>query len=122
MTLATNLLGRGHAVVRATLIGTVLQLGLAVSGHYERAIANLFAALGMAIALVAGCLCGRWLVGSRPVHAASAGAVVGAVCALLGILESWYLGDVPTWVIAFGTLTSAVAGSVGGLLGSLTRR
>ena len=49
------------------------------------------------------------------------GLMAGGVCALLGILESFYLGDVPAWVIAFGTVSSAVTGAVGGLLGRLTR-
>jgi hypothetical protein len=122
MTSTTGDLGPGRAVLRATLVGTVLQLAVGVSGHYEAAVANRFAVLGIAISLLAGFLCGRWLARAGKVHAAVGGLVAGAVCALLGILESWSLGDVPAWVLAFGTTSSAVAGVIGGSLGRLTRR
>jgi hypothetical protein len=87
--------GWGRALLRATLIGSVMQLLLAVFGHYDARIANLFAAGGMFLSLVAGFLFGRW---SGPVGKAGAiagGAFAGAVCALIGILESFYLKDVP---------------------------
>src|SRR5665647_451054 len=107
-------------LVRATLIGTVLQLVMVVVGHYNARVAGLFAVMGMFLSLVAGFLFGRWSGDLRGGGAALGGLVAGGVCALLGILESFYLGDVPAWVIAFGSVSSAVTGAIGGFLGKLT--
>ena len=118
---STRVRGWGWMLLRATLVGTVLQLGLAVSGHYDARIAGLFAVGGMLLSLVAGFLFSRWSSGARVV-AISGGAVAGAVCALIGILESYVLKDVPAWVIAFGPASSAVTGAIGGFLGRVGRR
>jgi hypothetical protein len=94
---------------------------MVVMGHYEPRVAKLFAPLGMFLSLVAGYLFGRW---SQPLArggAAAGGAVAGAVCALIGIAESFTLGDVAAWVIAFGTVSSAVTGALGGWLGRIGR-
>ncbi len=114
--------GWGWVLLRATLIGTVLQLGLAISGHYDARVANLFAVGGMLLSLVAGFIFGRWSAPSSRVVAIVGGAIAGAVCALIGILESWRLEDVPAWVIAFGPCSSAVTGAIGGFLGKISRR
>jgi hypothetical protein len=108
-------------LLRATLIGTVLQLGLAVSGHYDARVANLFAVGGMFVSLVAGLIFGRWSAGARQAIVIAGAAVAGAVCALVGILESYFLKDVPAWVIAFGPVSSAVTGAIGGFLGRIAR-
>ncbi len=114
--------GWGRALLRATLIGTVLQLVLAVSGHYDVRIAGLFAVGGMFLSLVAGFIFGRWSGATGRAVAIAGGAFAGAVCALVGILESYVLKDVPAWVIAFGPFSSAVTGAIGGLLGRISRR
>jgi hypothetical protein len=114
--------GWGWMLLRATLIGTVLQLGLAVSGHYDARIANLFAVGGMFLSLVAGLIFSRWSAGARQAIVIAGAAVAGAVCALVGILESYFLKDVPAWVIAFGPASSAVTGAIGGFLGRIGRR
>lgn len=119
---STRVLGWGRGLFRATLIGTALQLAMVVLGHIEPRIAATFAVAGMFLSLVAGFLFGLWSAGLGKGGAAAGGLVAGAVCALLGILESFYLGDVSGWVIAFGTAGSAVAGAIGGFLGRLTRR
>ena len=111
----------GRGLVRATLIGTVLQLALAVTGHYDPRVANLFAVMGVLLSLVAGFLAGRWSAGLGKGGAAVSGLVAGAACAFIGILESYYLRDVPGWVIAFGPFSSGVTGAIGGFLGRLTR-
>lgn len=119
---STSTGGWGRALLRATLIGTVLQLALAVFGHYDARIASLFAAGGMFLSVLAGFLFGRWSGPLARTGAIAGGAFAGAVCALLGILESYSLKDVPGWVIAFGPSSSAVTGAIGGYLGKLTRR
>lgn len=113
--------GWGHALLRATLVGTVLQLVMAVSGHYDARIAKLFAVVGMLIAMAAGFLFAR-RAGIGRGGSIFGGLGTGAACALIAILESYRLGDVPAWVIPFGTSTSAVTGAIGGWLGWLSRR
>jgi hypothetical protein len=119
---STSAKGWGWTLLRATLIGTVLQLGLAVSGHYDARVASLFAAGGMFLSLLAGFLFGRWSGTLGRTGAIAGGAFAGAVCALLGVLESYSLKDVPAWVVAFGPVSSAVTGAIGGYLGKLTQR
>jgi hypothetical protein len=121
MTVGTAM-GWAHGLLRATLIGTVLQLTVVVTGHYEATVASLFAALGMFLSLVAGLLAGRWSGGLGRAGATASGLAAGAVCALIGILESYSLGDVPAGVVAFGTVSSGVTGAIGGFLGRVTRK
>jgi hypothetical protein len=112
----------GRGLVRATLIGTVLQLAMVVGGHYDARVANLFAALGMFLSAVAGYFAGRWSAGLGKAGAAVSGLVAGAACAFVGILESYYLGDVTASVVVFGTAGSGVAGAIGGFLGRIARK
>jgi hypothetical protein len=118
----TKVIGWGRGLLRATLIGTVLQLALTVTGHYDPRVAKLFAVMGMFLSLVAGFLAGRWSAGLGKRGSAASGMAAGALCAFLAILESFYFGDVPAWVIAFGPFSSGVTGAIGGFLGGLTRR
>ena len=111
----------GRALWRATLIGTVLQVGMVVAGHYLPAAKAVFAPGGMLISGVAGWLFGR-LSGGRRGMAAVGGLFAGAACAFLGILESFYLGDVPATLLLLGTVSSAVTGAIGGWLGGRGRR
>ena len=101
------------------LIGTGLQLVMVLAGHYSPGVAQFFPAGGMAISAVAGALAA---LGSRPASlgsAAGSGAVAGGVCAFVGILVSYFLGDVPAAVLGFGTVSSAVTGAIGGLVGKV---
>lgn len=97
-------------------IGTTLQIVMVILGHYVTSVANLFGPLGMGISLVVGLLWAR--AGARSYgNAAGGGAVVGAGCALLGILVSLILGDVSAAILALGTISSGVTGAIGGLVG-----
>jgi hypothetical protein len=107
------------ALVNATLIGTALQLAMVVSGHYNKGIANLFAVLGMTISLVAGLLFALWAKQPTVSGAALGGLIAGGVCALLGIIVSYALGDVTAMIIILGTVSSAVTGAIGGAVGYL---
>jgi hypothetical protein len=102
------------ALINATIVGTLLQLAMVVSGHFNTGIASLFGVLGTTISLVAGVLFALWA--KQPTLGSSAiGALLaGGICALLGILVSYFLGDVTATIIVFGTLGSAVAGAIGG--------
>jgi hypothetical protein len=119
---ATKVMPWGRGLVRATLIGSVLQLALVVAGHYDKSVGQLFGLLGPLLSLVAGFLAGRWSAGLGKGGAAVSGLVAGAACALIGILESFYLGDVPAWVIAVGPFGDGVMGALGGFLGRITRK
>jgi hypothetical protein len=106
-------------LVEATLVGTVLQLAMVVTGHSNKTVAGLFAVMGMTISLLVGLMYALRARPDRKGSAALGGAVAGGVCALLGILVSFLLGDVPAAVLGFGTLSSAVTGAVGGFVGQL---
>ena len=111
-----------RALTTATLIGTVLQVGMVVSGHTNPAVKNLFAVGGMTISLVAGVA--YVLLAPRTDDRSSlslGGTVAGALCALIGIGVSWWLGDVPASLLALGTVSSAVTGAIGGGLAALAR-
>jgi hypothetical protein len=110
-----------RALWRATLIGTVLQIAMVVGGHYMPAIKSLFAPGGMLISAVAGWLFGRLSRRSRTLSTVG-GLFAGAACAFLGILESFYLGDVPATLLLLGTASSAVTGAIGGLVGGLANK
>jgi hypothetical protein len=111
----------GRALWRATLIGTVLQVAMVVGGHYVPAIKSLFAPGGMLISAFAGWLFGRLSRGPRALSTVG-GLFAGAACAFLGILESFYLGDVPTTLLLLGTASSAVTGALGGLVAGWAKK
>jgi len=110
------------AMTRWLIIGTVLQLIMVISGHFNAFIAqNLFAVGGMAISLIAGA--GYGASAATRGAGAAGGALVGGVCALIGIVVSFALGDVPALILAVGTLSSAVTGAIGGVgMALLARR
>jgi hypothetical protein len=106
------------ALIRAVLIGTVLQLAMVVAGHFVPAIANLFAVGGMLISLIAGVLYARAAKGAWG-DSLIGGFLAGGICAFLGILVSFLLKDVTVDILWMGTLGSAIAGVVGGAVGKL---
>jgi hypothetical protein len=107
-----------QALIRATLIGTVLQLAMVIAGHFVPAIAALFAIGGMLISLVAGVLYARAAKGGWG-DSLVGGLIAGGVCAFIGILVSYLLKDVTVDILWMGTAGSAVAGLVGGAIGKL---
>ncbi|MGH2393115.1 MAG: hypothetical protein ACRDGH_06405 [Candidatus Limnocylindria bacterium] len=107
-----------NAMILALLLGILLQVAMVVIGHYTVAVASLFAPLGMAISLIAGFLYARWARAPRR-DSVIGGAIVGGVCALIGIVVSYMLGDITAWIIFLGTLSSAFTGAVGGLIGEV---
>jgi hypothetical protein len=105
------------ALINAILVGTTLQLAMVIVGHYNKSVANLFAVLGMAISLVAGLLYAFWSKQPSLGGDALGGILAGGICALVGIIVSYALRDVQAVIIVFGTLSSAVTGAIGGLVG-----
>ena len=110
-----------RAAITAAAVGTVLQVIMVVAGHTNPSVASLFAVGGMGLSLLAGVLY-TVLVRGQPAPMGSllaGGALAGGVCALLGILVSHLLGDVPASLLVLGTVSSVVTGAVGAALGRL---
>jgi hypothetical protein len=98
-------------LVRATAIGTALQVAMVVAGHFVPALRDPgFAIVGMGLSAVAG-----WLsLGPAGLAATlGGGALAGGVCAALGIAVSVLLGDVPASLLLLGTAASTVTGAIG---------
>ena len=109
-----------QTLIKASVIGLVLQLIMVVSGHYIVSIKACFGIVGMLISLVAGVIYVRMTRGSWS-DSAVGGALAGGSCALLGIAVSCALGDVDAGVLLYGTIGSAVAGVIGGAVAKLVR-
>lgn len=105
------------ALQSAIIIGTVLQVAMVVIGHFSPMVAAYFATGGVGISAAAGVLYGRSAAGFG--GAALGGGIAGGVCALIGIVISFALGDVEAMILAIGTFSSAVTGALGGLAGRL---
>ncbi len=103
-----------RALVIATVIGTVLQVTMVVSGHTMTSVKDLFAIGGMTISLVAGVAYALLAPRGDASSPTLGGTLAGALCALLGIGVSYGLGDVPASLLALGTISSAVTGALGG--------
>ncbi len=105
-----------RALIVATLIGVVLQLAMVIVGHAIPAVKGCFAFGGMGISLIAGAIYAR-VAGSDWGGSIGFGAVAGALCAFVGIAVSVLLKDVPTSLLALGTVSSAITGAIGGAVG-----
>jgi len=106
-----------RALATASAVGTVLQVAMVLAGHVSPTVAGLFAVGGMGLSLVAGVLYTRLAPSASRGDAAIGGLLAGAVCAVLGILVSYLLHDVPASLLVLGTASSAVTGAIGGVLG-----
>jgi hypothetical protein len=89
---------------------------MVLSGHWVEFIKlNVFAVGGMLISALAGVIYARSARVDRKKSAVQ-GAIVGGLCALIGIVVSFILGDVPAGILVLGTLSSAVTGAIGGAI------
>jgi len=104
-------------LVTYTAIGTVMQVAMVVIGHFNEFVKNnVFALGGMGISLLAGLLFARaaaHCMGS----AIKGGAIVGGVCAVLGVAVSMALGDTDAMVLAIAAVSSSITGLIGGVIG-----
>ncbi len=107
-----------RAVLIASIVGTLLQAGMVVTGHSNPSIAAMYAPGGMGISLIAGLLYAYLAKGDSAIGGlAGGGAIAGGLCAFIGILVSHLMGDVPASLLALGTVTSVVTGAIGGAVG-----
>jgi hypothetical protein len=111
-----------RALRLAAVLGTVLQVAMVLIGHTSPAVAALYAVGGMGISLLAGLAYAHWARGASASAATVGGLVAGALCAFIGILVSYLLGDVPASLLALGTISSAVTGAFGGWAGRMLFR
>jgi hypothetical protein len=110
-----------NAFRTATIVGTVLQLAMVISGHWIQFIKlNVFAIGGMFISALAGVVYARSAHTDRRTSAIQ-GALVGGLSALIGIVVSFALGDVTASILVIGTVSSAIAGAIGGGLAPVSR-
>jgi hypothetical protein len=110
------------SLLRATAIGTVLQLAMIIAGHFVPVIREtVFMLGGLAISLIAGLLYAR-MKGGAWVDSLFGGLVAGAVCALIGIAASVLWGDTAREILLFGTVGSGVTGLIGGTVGKVLKR
>ena len=108
-----------NAALKAAGIGLAGQLAMVFGGNVDAGIAQMFPTLGTSIAGVAGVMYPLLRRGLTTKQAAAGGAVAGGGGAVLGILVSYLLGDVPLSVVAIGGGMSTVAGAIGGVIGRL---
>jgi hypothetical protein len=105
----------------ATWIGWLLQITMVIAGHFVPLIKNDFFAIGgMTLSLFAGGLY-AWRAAGALRPDLLGGAIAGGVCALLAIAISVSLADVPSQILVFGTLSSAVTGIAGAAIGRWLR-
>jgi hypothetical protein len=108
------------ALLRATVVGTVVQVAMVVIGHFVPWVAfHVFMFGGMGISALAGGLYAHDVAKGYGV-AALGGAIAGGVCALLGIAVSVILHDTQPNILALGTVSSVVTGAVGGVIGQMS--
>lgn len=108
------------ALRRAIIVGTVLQIVLAVLAHVVGWIAVhalLFAA--MMISAVSGYLYAQE-VGRGYAAGASGGLVAGGVCGVFGVATSIVLGDTDPALFVQSALILLFTGGVGGLFGQMS--
>ncbi|MBK8267653.1 MAG: hypothetical protein IPK83_04850 [Planctomycetes bacterium] len=107
----------GKSIAPMLVVGTLAQLAMIGAGHYSPFVRDsVFAIGGMLISLIFGA---AWAATGATTKSGGmkGGALVGGGCALIGIAASVALGDTEAMVLSFGTLSSAVTGAIGGLLG-----
>jgi hypothetical protein len=108
-----------RALVRATLIGSVLQVAMATLGHGNGAVRNVYAPGGMGLSLIAGIFYAVFSTEAVTIDNVGGGAIAGAACAFIGILVAVIVGDVPATLLLLGTISSALTGAMGGWVGRL---
>jgi len=110
------------ALLYGAVAGLVLQLALAVAGHFSAPVAELFPAGRNGIAALAGLLYGRRAGTVSRGSAGGGGALAAGASVLPALIVSYLLGDVPSSALAAGTLWGTAAGALGAVLGRMLDR
>lgn len=96
-------------------LGTVLQIGLVVAGHYSDPV---FAVWPMPLLLTSVFAAAAYVIQAcrSPADSAWHGGMVGGICAFLGTALAAVLADVPARDLATVTLAAIASGAAGGWL------
>lgn len=106
-------------LLRAAVVGLVLQLTLAVSAHlFPWVAANTFTFGRMMCSATAGYLYGLFL-GRGYGAGALGGALAGGLCAVPAFALSVLLGDSAAATVSLGSAISVLTGAVGGVFGQI---
>lgn len=106
-------------ILRAALWGTILQLALAVAGHFSAWVAIHLFFFGRAmLSATAGYLYGL-ILGRGYGAGALGGAIAGGLCVVPGLVVSVLLGDSPAAIVTIATAISILTGAVGGAFGQM---
>jgi hypothetical protein len=109
-------------LLRATIVGIVLQLALAFGAHFFTYVANhYFLFGGMMNAATAGYLYGM-ASGKGYFPGATGGAIAGGLCALVGAGAAVLMQDASQTIIPLFTAICVVTGAVGGLFGQMAAK
>ncbi len=109
----------GSPLLKATTIGTILQVLMVVAGHFMPQVAQLFPVVGTGLGGLTGLLFGMFNKGAAGGALAGGGAAAGGIAGLIGSVISMAMGDVPGATVGIATGSTAVAGAIGGFLGKL---
>lgn len=109
----------GRFLQRAVIVGVVLQLILAVLGHFIPWIPGSVLMFGrMMISASAGYLYGMQM-GRSYATSALGGAIAGGLCIIPALAVSVLFGDTPASFLAIGTGIAILTGGVGGAFGQM---
>ncbi|HEY3637775.1 MAG TPA: hypothetical protein VGK90_06450 [Rhizomicrobium sp.] len=109
----------GKALRRAIFVGTLLQVAFVLLAHFSGWIGtNAFLFAGMMISATAGYLYAQD-VSKGYAMGAYGGAIVGVLCAIIGIGLSVLIGDMTVPVFLIRDLISLLTGAVGGIYGQM---
>lgn len=110
-----------NPLVKATGVGTVLQMVMVLLGHFIPSLQQLglFPIGGTLLGGITGLLAALWSKGGgAPMgKQIGGGAVAGGVAGILGTLVSMGLGDVPASTLGIAGGSTFAAGAIGGLIG-----
>ena len=106
-----------NPLLKSAGIATILQLLMVFLGRNNPGIAAMFPAVGTGLGGLAGLLFGMWSKGATTGAQAGGGAIAGGLSGLIGSVVSMALGSVPLGTVGVATVSTAVAGAVGGFLG-----
>ncbi len=111
--------GAGNPLLKATAMGTLLQVLMVVAGHFMPQVAQLFPVVGTGLGGLTGLLFGLFSKGTAGGALAGGAAASGGIAGLLGSTVSMALGDATAATIGIATASTAVAGAIGGFLGKI---